>query len=394
MSQSKLSTTVQSLIATSLSLPGMQELLAQQQPEEGPDYRFTHYDEEPIPEDVLAFGDPGRYRIDSHQLRWTHNLDGSYSLEVGLLHEAMSGSSPWYVIPGQQGQSLQVMSGATLRENRDQLDVSLRRLSGNLVHTLAAGISDEDDYGAVYGSYRGEKQSSDGLQTWSWGMSYSDDDVEPSDAQLFGRIDSASRDAWSVSWGFTQVINRNSVIQTGASFTRQGGYLSDPYKLVWVDGFIFPDQRPDARNLFTWTTRWRYFVAQPGASLQLDYRYFRDSWDIVAHTLEAAWVQPLGRNWQLIPGLRYHSQSAADFYQPFFTARPQVELWSSDYRLATFGAVSAKLDLEWSHSRYDLKAAVEYYDSSSGRAVSGREADTPGLVDFWRISTAFSVRLP
>lgn len=84
---------VRSLLVSSLALPGMEELLAGEAPDDSVDYRFTRYDEEPLPANRLAFGDPRRYEIESHQFRIVRNLDDNYSLELDFLHEAMSGSS-------------------------------------------------------------------------------------------------------------------------------------------------------------------------------------------------------------------------------------------------------------------------------------------------------------
>ncbi len=378
-------------MASSLGLPGFQELLAAEAPEDSFEYQFTHYDEEPIPQASLQEGDPDRYKINSHQLRWVKNLDSSYTLTVGYLHEAMSGSSPWFVIPDSDGRALQVMSGATIREKRDQVDVSLGRRDGDYTHTLGLGYSTEDDYRARYASYSGKKELAKGLAAYSWGFSYSDDEINPTDAQEFARVVTASRDAWSASFGFSQVLNQNAVFQTGASLTRQTGFLSDPYKLALVNSFLLPDQRPDSRTLFAWTNQLRQYIPSTRAALQLDYRYFRDSWNIQAHTLSAAWVQPLATSWELTPSIRYHSQKAPDFYAPYFPVPPQGEYWSSDYRLATFGALSYRLNLAWRHERFKVSAGLEMYDSEGSLAISGTPQDTPGLVDFWRANLSFTV---
>lgn len=189
------------------------------------------------------------------------------------------------------------------------------------------------------------------------------------------------------------MVNRNAVIQTGATVTRQTGFLSDPYKLVLVEQSILSDQRPDERTMFSWTTRLRQYLQRSRAALQLDYRYFLDSWDIQAHTLDAAWVQPLNEGWELTSGVRYYTQKAPDFYAPYFEATPSDPYWSSDYRLATYGALSYRLNLQWQQHRYQALAGVEYYDSDSSLALAGKPQDTPGLVDFWRLSVAFTVSL-
>ncbi len=381
------------LVSSSMALPGMQELLAAEQPREVFDYRFTHYDENALPKSQLLAGDPDRYEINSHQLRWVKNLDRSYTLTVGYLHEAMSGSSPWYVIPGSAGQSLQVMSGATIREQRDQFDLSISHTGEQYTHALAAGYSRENDYRAVYGSYSGKKEAEDALSAINWGFSYSDDEINPTDAVEFGRIESASRDSKSASLGMSQVLNRNAVLQVGATVTHQTGFLSDPYKLVLVGQQILPDQRPDERTQFAVSGRYRHYIEKGRAALRLDYRYFFDSWEVQAHTLELAYVQPLGDAWELTPSLRYHAQQAAEFYAPYFRQAPQYEYWSSDYRLATFGALIYRLDVSWKNSRLRASAGLELYDSEAGLSVFGNSQDTPGLVDFVRASLALTVEL-
>ncbi len=388
----KLSNTIRSLLASSLGLPGMQELLAQEAPDDAIEYRYTFYDEEPLPLDKLAFGDPRRYEIQSHQFRILKNLNETYSLEVDYLHEAMSGSSPWYVMPGENG-PLQVMSGATIRERRQQIDLSIARRGDGYTHKAALGYSTENDDEALYASYAGEKDSEDGLRTLAGGVSYSDDEITPTDALIHGRVLHAERDSISASLGLTQVLNRNAVIQSGISLTRQSGFLSDPYKQVWINQAVLNDSRPGKRVMFAWSTRFRQYLERSRAALAVDYRYFRDDWEISAHTLEAAWRQPLGSNWEIAPSVRYYSQASPDFYALFYFEQPQDGLWSSDYRLATYGALSYKLKAEFRQERWSLSMGAEYYSSSESLALSGRPENTPALVDFWRLTIGLKVSL-
>jgi len=370
----------------------MQELLAGELPDEQIDYRYSRYDENPLPLDKLAFGDPRRYEIQSHQFRIVKNFKEDYTLELNYLHETMSGSSPWYAEPGPDG-PLQVMSGATIREKRNQIEVATRWTGGNISHKGLLGYSTENDYEAIFASYSGEKDSAVGLRTYSWGFSYSDDELTPTDALLFGRVPYAERDSISGSAGFTQVLNRNAVIQTGISLTRQSGFLSDPYKQVWVDRAVLNDSRPDQRLLFAWTTRFRQYMERSRAALHLDGRLFRDDWDITSLTVEAAWKQPLGSAWEIAPSIRYYSQEAPGFYAPFYLERPGDGLWSSDYRLATYGAISYRLFGEYRRKRWQLLFGAEYYDSDESLALFGKPENTPALVDFWRVTLGFTVKL-
>jgi len=388
----KFSNMFRSLLASSLGLPGMQELLAQEAPDDAIDYRYTHYDEDPLPLNKLAFGDPRRYEIQSHQFRIIRNLNDSYSLELGYLHEAMSGSSPLYVLPDPSG-PLQVMSGATIRERRNQADLAITRRKHDYTNTFAIGYSTENDYEALYASYAGEKDSNDGLRTISWGASYSDDEITPTDALLHGRVLHAERDSISASLGITQVLNRNAVIQSGISLTRQSGYLSDPYKQVWINQAVLNDSRPGRRVMFAWTTRFRQYMERSRAALTVDYRFFQDDWEITAHTLESAWRQPLGDNWEIAPSIRYYSQVSPDFYALFYFELPPDGYWSSDYRLATYGALSYRLHAEFRQERWSLSLGAEYYNSDKSLALAGTPENTPALVDFWRLTLGFKVEL-
>ena len=368
----------------------MQDLVAQEGPEDNFEYRYSHYDEAPLPLDKLAFGDPRRYEIGSHQFRILKNLDDFYSLELNYLHEAMSGSSPWYVVPGEDG-PLQVMSGATIREKRNQVDVAMARKMGEFTHSGSIGYSVENDYRALFGSYSGEKQSGDKLRTVSWGASFSNDEISPTDALFYGRVPHAHRDSFSGSLALTRILNPDAVVQSGISFTRQAGFLSDPYKQVWIDQAVLNDSRPERRLLFSWTTRFRQYMERSRAALVLDYRFFRDDWHITAHTLDAAWRQPIGESWEVSPAIRYYSQNSPDFYRPYYFFLPADGYWSSDYRLATFGALSYRLNATFRQDSWSFSLGGEYYNSNESLALSGTPEDTPALVDFWRVTAGFEV---
>jgi hypothetical protein len=260
-------------------------------------------------------------------------------------------------------------------------------------HRAAAGYSTEDDYQARYGSYAGEHESVDVLTTWSWGASYSDDDIEPTEAEVFGRVPFAQRDSLSLSGGVTRVLNRNAVVQSGVSVARQSGFLSDPYKQVWVAEFLLPDQRPQERRMVAWTTRLRQFIESSRAALHVDGRLFYDSWNIASLTLEGSWKQPLGAGWELSPSIRYYSQKSPGFYAPYFFSLPPDALVSSDYRLATYGALSFRLSANYRSESWEISLGTEHYASDASWALFGSLQDTPALVEFWRFTLGLRVDL-
>ena len=387
----RLSRTASSLLVSSLSLPGFTELLAAEDSSNEFQYRYTLYDEEPLPQHVLAQGDPDRYRIKSQQFRFERALNERFTLTVEGIHESMSGSSPWYVIPDPVVGPLQVMSGATIFETRDEVRLALGVQNDAFKHSVSAGYSTENDYDALFAAYTGEYQQSNKHTTLSWGVSYSDDRLSPTDADMFGRIAHANKNSASVSFGLTRILNRNALIQSGLQITYHKGYLSDPYKEMWINGGVFFDRRPDQRTTFAWSTRFRQYFVGSNAALHADYRYYNDDWGVTAHTLDLVWNQPLGDFFELAPSVRYYSQRAADFYIPAITNGQQPDYWSSDYRLATYGAMRYRLSANWRAEIWTLTLNADIYNSSESLALSGPHFDTPALVDFWRISLGWQI---
>ena len=71
----------------------------------------------------------------------------------------------------------------------------------------------------------------------------------------------------------------------------------------------------------------------------LDYRYFDDDWGITSHTLHTSWYQNFGAWFQVVPNVRYYSQSEADFYRPVDAFDLPLDVHqSSDFRLSAYGA--------------------------------------------------------
>lgn len=384
------------LTSSALALPGIagKSQAATPATETSLDYKYSRYSEDDISRGKTSSPDTERYEIDSHQFRLLRPWGDAYDVTVDLLYETMSGASPWFIMPGANNEPIQVMSGATIKDTRADALLKLRQYGEHTTYGASIGLSDEDDYQALNFGLEGEWEINE-AQSYSLGIGYSDDDIKPTDGgstQFPDRIESASRDSISAYAGFSQIIDAQTVVQSSVSFSKQDGYLSDPYKLAYVNNDTTNDSRPDGRELFTWLTRFRHFFTEMRAALHLDYRYFEDDWDITSHTAEAAWYQNIGDGWQLVPSLRYYSQSQAFFYQPFYAQARGDGFASSDYRLSPYGALSFRFKLSKSWAGWTASLNWEQYDSSGDYAIEDVDAENPGLVDFSLLSLGISKR--
>lgn len=344
-------------------------------------YRFNVYSEDAL--SAPALGDPRRYEVYSQQFVLDTPIGNRNTLSVNATHEVMSGSSPWYVLPGPDGKPIQVLSGATIRDHRSAATAALTHDSGgNDTTTISATYSQERDYhSAALGAERTLPLNT--ALTLGFGGSVSHDLINPFDAVLYGRIQRAEKNTTSGFASLSLVLDRVSVIESGLQLDYQSGYLSDPYKLVSVGDTLDPDTRPDRRAEAAWLVRYRRAFGE-NAALHLDSRLAANSWGQRSLTLEASWYQSLRGGWQLIPGVRYYSQSRARFYAPFFAAGSGPD-FSSDYRLGAFGAAALNLDLRKRIGHWEFSAGAERYRAATGYALGGATLADPATVSYARV---------
>src|SRR6185295_9129134 len=98
--------------------------------------------------------------------------------------------------------------------------------------------------------------------------------------------------------GITQILDRNSLIQSNITRTMGSGYCNDPYRLtqsvITTPGGgqslnLFVDTRPSSRSQWAWLTRYKRALPVQNAVVSAEYRYFTDDWGIRSHTLFASW---------------------------------------------------------------------------------------------------------
>jgi hypothetical protein len=358
------------------------------------DYRYSNYREADLPGDRALNGTASeRYQIDTHQFRLTAPLGDDISLTGDLAYEAMSGASPRYVQPDASGRPMQVMSGASIEDKRTDLLASFARRKGATGGSLGLGYSTENDYEAINGSVGLDHELDDRMTTLSAGLGYSSDTLEPTQGKTTTHTLHDTRTAATAFAGVARVLGPATVVQTTLSYTLHDGYLSDPYKDAFVvsAGGTVADRRPGERAQFAWLTRLRHFFKDLRGAAHADYRYYRDDWQVDAHTVDLAWHQRIGASVRLVPGVRYYSQSKAFFYEPYYLNPRADGLASSDYRLAPYGALSASLMASVEISDWTGSLRYEHYDSSGDYALGDVRVENPGLVDFEILSLGMKI---
>ncbi|MBX7144235.1 MAG: DUF3570 domain-containing protein [Oligoflexia bacterium] len=313
-----------SLLCAALALPGMEfGGAAQAQPQnEGVIARIKY-------QDYREYQNGGTHRM--HIMAPSVMLSGPLSerteFEFSSTVDVMSGASPFY------HNTLTGASELGVSDKRRAVDLKVTHYFERFSIGVGGAISTEDDYFSRSPLVEARVWTPDKLTTLAAGFSFSNDRISSTNNP---DLDERRRTN-NMFLGVTQVLDQNSVLQSNLALSRSHGYLSDPYKPA--------DRRPEQRNMFAWLTRYnRFFPASEGA-LHFDYRYTRDNWSLQSHMVEVAWFQPLGEHWLLRPGLRYYSQSSADFYANEFPPSDFEADYSADQRLGNFGSISPSVKL-------------------------------------------------
>jgi len=412
------SSALAALSAAAAALPGIATAAI---PAEHTSFSFhaSNYKEGEVSGSKLASNDTSdgeRYDIDVQQFAFEMPIASKFQLNIDAAVESMSGASQRHIRP-EDGQLKLVMSGATIDEERTDVAVAVRSFIDNYTVGASIGNSSENDYDSDSYGLNASLETNEKLTTYSVAILRSSDTIEPNDAigqtaipsatpgdSFFrGRVKEEDKTTTSFYAGVLQVIDKTSTVETGINLLRHSGYLSDPYKEAYIVDLynsetntvgdqVVADRRPDSKKAWSWSTRYRKYLAVPNAALHLDYRFYHDDWEIDSHTLSFDWYQNLPNGWQVVPGVRWYSQSEAGFYAPYYVNGRADYLASSDFRLSGYGALTAQMMVKKTIGDVELFGLVQSYESGDSYGLDSSDEENPALVDFMLLTVGFDYK--
>ncbi len=256
-----------------------------------------------------------------------------------------------YYVDSITSASLDVVSTASeYNEERVQTSAGVDFLAHKTLITLNYTNSTENDYEAnTY--YFGVSQDFFGdLTTLSLGFTRGADTVGRNGDESF----EAQLDRRGYTVGLSQVLTKNAILGLSWETITDEGFLNNPYRAVRfrdpgnAAGYSFqPELYPNTRTSNAFAVRGKYYLPYR-AAVYGEYRWFTDTWNILAHTTTFGYTHPLERfNLTLDLGYRYYTQGRADFYRDLFDRRDQLNFRARDKELSTYQAHALTFGATW-----------------------------------------------
>lgn len=308
-------------------------------------------------------------------------VGAEWSIEASGVVDSVSGASPrWHT------QHTQMSGASQMSDERRAGDVKITRYLARAAVSASLAYSDEHDYTSRALGLDARWSSDDNNRTWTVGYGTSRDTIDNSYSGGTTAINQHKR-THEFMGGLTQVLTPTDIAQFNVTRSTGEGYYDDPYKTL--------DKRPNQRDAWIALARWNHYLGQFDASLRSSYRYYSDTFGVQSHTAGVEWVQPSGR-WTWTPGVRYYSQSAANFYlDPILDAQGQYDQTavfarafsrlgsdqSTDQRLAAFGAVTLSMKVSYAFTP-DTVVDVKFETYRQTAALHLGGTGSPGLDPF------------
>ncbi|CAA6821984.1 MAG: Unknown protein [uncultured Sulfurovum sp.] len=321
-----------------------------------------------------------RVSVSAPMVEASYDFNTDYNLKANFMFDAVSGATPSFMTNanGDLFKGLQEFedrrSAASLMltsrmENRDELYTGL-------------DFSREEDYQSYTGSleYMHYLDSTHNTALHFGGsVSYNEILVYDGETGASAQADydgesgaSHVEDSltFNLELGATQVLSKDSSLKVSAFVLSDDGYLTNPHGIVIRDyNSINPkletENRPDKRVGYGFVAQYNKLLT-PDTSFVGSYRLYTDDWDVTSHTLEANIYTDVTQKLTLGAGLRYYTQTQAEFYNENIDHFTNETYASSDERLSDFDALTYKASLDYKQDEtWSYNVGAQFYQQNT-----------------------------
>ena len=179
----------------------------------------------------------------------------------------------------------------------------------------------------------------------------------------FDLIKDKSRNTYSASLSFSQILSENAQISFFLDVVNQQGWLANPLQRVYfgdVDNYyignassipnytssnnadVFQladdiERLPSSRVKTPIGMRFNYYINEAFV-VRTYYRYYFDDWGLTSHTASIEVPIKISDTFTLYPSYRYYTQTAADYFASYEQHLSTDAFYTSDYDLSEYSS--------------------------------------------------------
>lgn len=232
------------------------------------------------------------------------------------------------------------VSSASRVDQRAFTDLTAtRRLGERSTVSYSLGLSNEYDYQSVSAGLGFTRDFNERNTTLGASLRHYQDTVTLYDIDGVNRGDDDRRTT-DLTATLTQVLGPRTVGSLGLDLTHQTGFLSTPFHEVILrpaagEEAHVAERLPDSRRRAALGLSLDHAFAR-GLVQKLSYRLYDDDWGVQAHTIasETHFRLPTATELWAFPILRYHRQTASDYFAPTGAFSGAEEFFTADWDLA------------------------------------------------------------
>lgn len=212
------------------------------------------------------------------------------------------------------------------------------------------------------------------------------------------QVPTNSRTSYNFSGTYTQVLHPRWQASISGDVVYQRGLLSTPFHRVYFrdTNLVKIEKLPETRLKLPIGLRLHYFLDH-FLIVRFYYRYYWDSFGVQANTLNLETPVKLGNYWTVSPFYRFHTQTQADYFQPYQAHALDAAYYTSDFDLSRLQSHKWGMGV-----RYKPLYGIGRFKFPSGRNLTmlknlelryARYYRSDGLTAFlWSLGLALGIR--
>jgi len=373
------------------------------------DLKYTRYIE-----------DGNAYKINVWQAHLVVPVN-NWQYELNFMKDSESGATQAIVLPSFLDNRFSANptalvsghTGATVQEERSQIDVSAQYNKEEALYRVAGYYSAEDDTLAVALGGNGQWDFNKHNTKLKAGVGVTQEFLKPTPQGVPGTMRRKGQNTEQDYYlALSQDLSKYNYVQLSLAFQYTTGFINDQYRAVSFNGNVAPfsspgqytftpgaalnpvlfpfgysasiEKKPGKRSVWIPMLRFVQYIPQTDGSAHFDYRYGSSSWGNHSHMFELDYYQPFFSDWEFVPRARYYTQTRAKFYGPTFNVAPgpstfatvplRTRYYVSDWRLSGYGTLNFDAKLSYQVTSF-MKVGViaGFYQCKAGYKLGSKD---------------------